>query len=360
MGSVMASHPLEVLAIDFTLLEAADNKMENVLVMTDVFTKFAVAVPTRNQTAATTAKVLVREWFLRYGVVERIHSDQGRNFESRLIQELCKLYNVKRSHTTPYSPQGNGGCERFNRTLHTLLCTLEPQQKRKWPEYLPMVVAYYNSTPHAATGYSPFYLMFGRNSRLPTDYLLGTGQETLSNSDWVAEHASRLRAAQETANRNLDEDRERRKKHYDQKAQEWLLDVGTKVYTIDRSKVGRNKIGDFYKDKTYIIVDRKNNVYTIKQTDGKQDTRRVNRKEITPVPIYPEPTSSPGSSAKEPVTERKTSGRSSRNSGIDSSDEDDSGSEYWLELSTVPLRRSRRRGAGTHSNPFNQPRSVLS
>ena len=114
MGHLLASRPNEILAMDFTVLEPTHTGVENVLVMTDVFSKYTLAIPTRDQRAATVAQVLVTEWFCKFGVPARIHSDQGRNFESCLIQQLCSLYGIEKSRTTPYHPAGNGQCERFN------------------------------------------------------------------------------------------------------------------------------------------------------------------------------------------------------------------------------------------------------
>lgn len=135
-----------------------------------MFSKYNQAVPTRDQRASTVAKVLVNECFYKFGVPSRIHSDQGRNFKSILIHQLCELYGIERSQTTPAHPTRNGQCERFNRTLHHLLHTLPSCKKKNWAAYLPQVVFSYNTTPHQSTNQSPYLLMFRQDPQLPVDF----------------------------------------------------------------------------------------------------------------------------------------------------------------------------------------------
>ena len=108
-----------------------------------------------------------------YGFPARIHSDQERNFENSLIKELCSLAGVHKSRTTPYHPMGNGMIERFNQTLLKMLGTLEDHQKQDWKSYVAPLVHAYNATSHDSTGFSPFFLMFGKHPRLAIDAYLG-------------------------------------------------------------------------------------------------------------------------------------------------------------------------------------------
>ena len=172
IGHLEAHNPLDQVCLDFTKIDPSKTGKENVLVITDAFTKLSLAC-TPNQTAKTVAKILVEKWFHVYGVPSRIHSDQGRCFDSNIIKALCKMYGVEQSFTSPYNPRGNAFCERFNRTLFGLLKTLKSEEKADWPSHLPALVFAYNATAHASTGYQPYQLMFGHRAPAPCDNWLG-------------------------------------------------------------------------------------------------------------------------------------------------------------------------------------------
>ena len=119
--NIQTTYPLELVCMDFLTLEQSKGGFGNILVLTDHFTKFALAIPTKNQTAKTTAEALYNNFILNYGIPTKLHSDQGPNFESELIKELCHLTGMEKTRTTIYHAMGNGVTERFNRTLLNML-----------------------------------------------------------------------------------------------------------------------------------------------------------------------------------------------------------------------------------------------
>ena len=124
--SIRTTSPLQLVCMDYPTLEPSTGGQQNILIITDHFTRYAQAIPTRNQTARTTAEVLFNNHIVHYGIPERLHSDQGANFESKDIEELCRMTGITKYRTTSYHPHGNGMFERFNRTLLKMLGTLDP------------------------------------------------------------------------------------------------------------------------------------------------------------------------------------------------------------------------------------------
>ena len=144
-----------------------------ILVVTCAFSKWVETFPLPNQEASTIASILVNQLFSRYGCPLVIHSDQGRNFESNLIREVCRHLGIEKSRTSSYHPQGNGLVERFNGTVCAMLSMFVADDQRDWDTYLAKVTFAYNTSVHESTKETPFSLFLGRQPRLPADVSCG-------------------------------------------------------------------------------------------------------------------------------------------------------------------------------------------
>ena len=361
MCPILASKPLSCIAIDFTLLEPSTSGLENVLVITDIFSKYTLAIPCRNQKASTVAQILVKEWFLKLGIPERIHSDQGRSFEGEVIAELCKMYGIKKTKTSSYHPQSNSQCERFNRTMHDLLKSLTVEKKAKWNLHLPELVHSYNCTPHASTNFAPYFLFFGRKPRLVIDDLLNLeviNSGSTSLDDYVSNHRLRLQEMFKHANRRLNQKASERKSRNDQKANASTLCVGTKVLLRNRVK-GRNKIQDFWSSVPYVVIEKlmegDHSAYKVMELDGNGKTKIVNRVDLL---------SRPGVPQESDTEQQLDSEESSSDDKLFAYNVLDPQVPQVPMLARIPdpvkpLRRSSRTTAGKHSNVQHLPRSAV-
>lgn len=257
LTSIRTSRPLELVCLDFLSLEASTGGIENVLVITDHFTRHAQAYPTRDQTAATVAKTFWGKYVVHYGIPERIHSDQGKCFDAAVIHELCNLLGIAKSRTTPYHPQGNGMTERYNSTLLNMLGTLHPSLKPSWKDHVETLTHAYNCTKHASTGFSPYYLMFLRKPRIPVDLLLEKEENEAQEVDekgYVERMQQALVEAYKLAQTNADDARRKQAANHDKRARGSGFSQGDKVLVANKSLRGRHKIADRWEESPHTVL----------------------------------------------------------------------------------------------------------
>ncbi|PJE77797.1 hypothetical protein CI610_03272 [invertebrate metagenome] len=286
--------PMELVCVDFLSLEKSKGGFENVLVITDHFTRYAQAIPCRNQSAHTTAKALYEHFIVYYSFPEKLHSDQGRNFESRVIKELCKLAGVKKTRTTPYHPMGNGSVERFNQTLIKMLSTLEDDKKSDWKSYVAPLVQAYNATKNDSTGFSPHYLMFGWHPRLSVDAFLGLEPSDQGKGADHQTYITKLRGEMEYAYQvATDEARKsaaRNKNRYDMKIRDSKLESGDRVLVRKVGFKGKHKLADRWEKNPYVVLsipDSELPVYRVKLETDKGPVRTLHRNMLLPFTAIP-------------------------------------------------------------------------
>ena len=256
------SGPGELLHIDFTSIEESVDLQEqpairNVLVIQDHFSKYVVAYVVKDQTAATAAKTLRHGYFTLFGVPAFLVSDQGKAFVSQVVKDLCKLYGVQKLRTLPYHAQTNGQVERMNQTIIRMIGKLGEDEKAHWSEHLPELLSAYNATRSAVTGYSPYYLLFGRRPRIPVDFQFPTHRDpphTTSMARSVATMQERLKEAFKVARQLTCEEAARQCRYYDKKSGAVSLQPGDVVMVRTDRFVGKRKVKDRWEEGGFIVV----------------------------------------------------------------------------------------------------------
>ena len=230
------SRPWQMISLDFMgpLVESDEPRCnKHVLVVTDKLTKYAIALPLRDQTAETTACALFYQVFCVHSFPEFLHSDQGRNFESKLMKRLCELTGIEKTRTTPYHPAGNGQTERYNRTMVEMLSkSINACTQRDWDEHLPVVQFAYNTSVHSSTGIQPFQLHFGRESKTLLDLAIscpGDVGGSGSAQDCLRAMRARVRQQIRMAQEKIGESMVKQKAAYDKKGSFRLYEKGEQV-----------------------------------------------------------------------------------------------------------------------------------
>ena len=222
MGHVEVGHRCERVAMDVLDMSVTTTRGNRyVLVVVDCFSRWTEACPLPDKTAHSVADAFFNQVMCRFGMPSVIHSDQGREFENKIMQELCILCGSHKTRTTLYHPESDGMVERFNRTLLMMLAMFAGKNRDDWDDLLPAVMMAYRSSVHESTGFSPYRLMFGEECTLPMD--IGLPKEQSDTPDSITSpYAIWVRDASEEAYEQVRQHSgkavQRQKRLYDRRA----------------------------------------------------------------------------------------------------------------------------------------------
>ena len=236
--SYHAGSPLERVHIDILgpLIETPIGN-QYVLVVVDQFTKWVECYPLPSQTAERVASTFVTEFVNRLGCPLELHSDQGRNFESHFFKRLCDMLEIAKTRTTPYRPSANGQVERMNRTILQILRCFIRGEQTDWDLHLGTVGTAIRATVNRQTGFTPNFLMLGREVMQPIDLMFHANdrQATHPPRSYIERHCEAMRTAHQIARENLQQSQKRQKRDYDMKTEQNTYSVGDAVYKFNKA-----------------------------------------------------------------------------------------------------------------------------
>ena len=227
--------------------------------MQDHFSKYVIAYIVKDQTAHTAIETLRNGYFGLFGAPAYLISNQGKAFTGHLITNLCELYGVQKLRTSPYHAQTNGQVERINQTIICMIGKLEQDKKARWSEHLPEMLSAYNGTCSAVTGYSPYFLLFGRKARMPVDHLFPTLHDSPHQTKMevsVTAMQKRLKEAFAVARHLTSQEASKQQRYYDCKAGAVALQPGDVVMVCTDGYVGKWKVKDWWEDGGFIVESR--------------------------------------------------------------------------------------------------------
>jgi len=229
-----AGAPMERMAVDIAgPFPCTERGNKYICVAMDYFSKWPEAGALPNHEAETVAEFLVTQVFTRFGVPGELHSDQGREFESRVFRECCRLLGIHKTRTTPLRPQSDGMVERFNATLVTQLAMYCEEDQHDWDEWVPYMLMAYRAAEHEATGFTPSRLMFGHEIRLPVDLATGKPPDEglpVPHTEYVRTLQRRMEETRHRASQHLKIAGQAMGRRYNERARDAVYSHGDQVW----------------------------------------------------------------------------------------------------------------------------------
>ena len=137
---------------------------DTLLVIVDYITKMMIVRPTHiTATAVGTARIFMDAVIREHGVPRTIVSNRGTRFTSNFWREISRVMGTILAMSSGFHPQTDGQTERANRSIEEMMRAYVGRWPNDWDERLGMIEYAYNYSVHSSSGYSPFYLCYGRH-----------------------------------------------------------------------------------------------------------------------------------------------------------------------------------------------------
>lgn len=276
------------------------NGFKYILVVTDYLSKWVELFPLRTQTAEEVGDNLSRV-FARYPTSSSLLTDQGANFESALVKNLCKRMGVEKLRTTSYHPQTDGQTERFNNTLCEVLRSLL-QGKPEWENMLPWAASAYNTSVHAITGLTPHELIFGEIPHGFLGSLDNNPQDTSTAEAFALSLRERLRELSVVAHNNIN-----------RKVKKRIIDPEVSFksgdYVMYKNLGKKTKLGDPLFNGPYLVLEANQPNYTLNLPRGRVKVHGIHLKPFKelsfPDLVYDSDSDSEAELQQEPIVQQE-------------------------------------------------------
>lgn len=238
------SKPFEVVSIDtIGPLPKSNNNNRYAVTIQCELTKYVVLVPIPTKEANVIAKSLVENFILIYGKFLELKSDQGTEYKNEVLDQICKLLQVKQTFSTAYHPQTIGSLERNHRCLNEYLRNFVNEHQSDWDDWLQFYAFTYNTSPHTDHGLTPYELVFGVKARVPHETYTDRIDPVYNFDLYSKELRYKLQKSHEIVKQKLLEQKQIRKEINDRSINPLQIKIGDIVYL---QKENRRKLDSFY------------------------------------------------------------------------------------------------------------------
>ena len=258
------SEPWERIHIDTLELPMSQNGFKHLFVAIDYFSRFCILHPMIDKKAETVASVIFNEIISTFSTPKTIITDNGSEFNNKILEELCKIFYIKKINVQAYHPQSNGVVERLNRKVINCLRSPINPYSVNWDAWIPHVKCALNTQINSATGETPHFIVFGRDKVLPYEIFTTEQRPIYNYDDYIANNVQRFKSIHARVSEHMKSYSEEMKQQQHKIAKPVKIQVGNLVMAKIHVPIGTsNKLSPKFTGPYKVIESASGNKFKI-------------------------------------------------------------------------------------------------